>query len=64
VEDIANMLNTGMTPGFDAVGGAMAAVVRSTAHLSDADRTAIATYIASLPEVESPPPPPKPAATN
>jgi mono/diheme cytochrome c family protein len=61
VDDIAAMLKTGMTPGFDSVGGSMAGVVRSTAHLSDADRTAIGTYIAALPEVESPPEPPKPA---
>ena len=49
VKDIAETLETGMTPDSDFVGGNMAEVVRSTAQLSAADREAIATYIKSLP---------------
>jgi mono/diheme cytochrome c family protein len=55
--DISYLLETGDTPTGDSVGGEMAAVVRSTAQLSPADRAAIATYIKSLPPVEGPRPP-------
>ena len=55
-KDIAEMLETGMTPD-DKVGGAMAEVVRNTARLSADDRAAIATYVKSLPPVEGPKPP-------
>ncbi len=51
--DIANLLSTGFKPNFDSVGSTMAAVVRNTAKLSDADRQAIAAYVASLPPVDS-----------
>ena len=37
-EEIAELLKTGFTPSFDSVGGKMAAVVRNTAQLPDADR--------------------------
>jgi len=37
----------------------MAAVVRNTSQLTKDDRTAIATYIKSLPPVEGPQPPEK-----
>jgi len=37
---------------FHGVGGSMIEVVRNTAQLSPADRTAIATYIKSLPAVD------------
>jgi hypothetical protein len=40
----------------------MTALVRCTAHLTDTDRAAIATYIKSLPPVEGPPKPPKKVA--
>ena len=52
-DDVVNLLATGFKPNFDSVGGTMAAVVRNTAKLSDADRKAIAAYIMSLPPVES-----------
>ncbi len=52
VADIAETLDSGMTPDSDKVGGAMVEVVRSLAHLSPADRMAIATFIKSLPPVE------------
>jgi mono/diheme cytochrome c family protein len=55
-KDIAEMLETGMTPD-DKVSGAMAEVVRNTAQLSAEDRAAIATYVKSLPPVEGPKPP-------
>ena len=48
-KDIASFLADGMNPAGDFAGGAMADVIRNTALLTVADRTAIATYIASLP---------------
>jgi len=52
VADIADTLNTGMTPDADSVGGSMVEVVRNTSQLTAADREAMATYIKSLPPVE------------
>ena len=52
VADIADTLNTGMTPDADSVGGSMVEVVRNTSQLTAADRDAMATYIKSLPPVE------------
>ncbi|HEY6983582.1 cytochrome c [Reyranella sp.] len=49
VKDIAYLLETGFTPGFDSVGSSMADVVKNTSKLSPDDRLAIATYIKSLP---------------
>lgn len=59
VKDIAYLLESGSTPEFDSVGGSMAAVVRNTAQLGEADRNAMAVYIKSLPPVDGPPRPPK-----
>ncbi|WP_188518963.1 c-type cytochrome [Alsobacter metallidurans] len=59
--DIAELLKTGFTPEYDAVGGSMAPVIKNTSQLSDADRGAMAEYIKSLPAVASPPRPPKKA---
>ncbi len=56
-KDIAYLLQTGATPEGDSVGGAMTAVIRNTAQLSDADRAAMAAYLKSLPPVEGPPRP-------
>ena len=56
-KDIAFMLQTGQTPDGDFVGSSMAEVVRNTARLAPQDRTAIATYIKSLPPVTGPKPP-------
>jgi len=47
--DIATLLETGFTPDFDSVGGAMAAVVRNMAELPAADREAIAAYLKAIP---------------
>jgi mono/diheme cytochrome c family protein len=59
VKDIAYLLESGSTPEFDSVGGSMAAVIRNTAQLSEADRNAMAVYIKSLPPVDGPPRPAK-----
>lgn len=50
--DIAGYLMNGFTPEFDSAGGEMAEVVENMAHLSDADRAAIAAYLKALPAVE------------
>lgn len=47
--DIAYMLETGFTPEFDSVGGAMAAVQRNMAKLTADDRAAIAAYLKAVP---------------
>ena len=60
-EEIAELLKSGFTPEFDSVGGSMAAVIRNTSQLSDADRLAMAEYLKSLPAVQGPPRP-QPAA--
>ncbi|MBS0246953.1 MAG: cytochrome c [Proteobacteria bacterium] len=52
--DIADFLQSGMTPEFDSVGGGMAAVIRNTAQLNAADRQAMAVYIKSLPPIVGP----------
>jgi mono/diheme cytochrome c family protein len=49
--DIELLLKSGQTPDFDMVGSGMRAVVRGTARLSDADRHAIAVYLASVPAI-------------
>ena len=53
-EQVVKLLETGETPDGDTVGGEMAKVTGNTAQLTAADRTAIATYIKSLPPVEGP----------
>jgi mono/diheme cytochrome c family protein len=50
--DIAETLESGMTPDSDRVGGNMIEVVRNTSQLTAADRMAIAAFIKSLPAVE------------
>lgn len=52
VSDIAAVLEDGMTPDADRVGGTMVEVVRNTSQLSPEDRTAMAIYLKSLPAVE------------
>lgn len=51
VSDIAEVLKSGFTPDYDAVGGSMAPVVKNIANLTDADRAAMAAYLKSLPPV-------------
>lgn len=47
--DIANYLETGFTPDFDSVGGAMVDVQRNIAELAPDDRAAIAAYLKAVP---------------
>ncbi|QND61396.1 cytochrome c [Mesorhizobium huakuii] len=47
--DIANYLETGFTPDFDSVGGAMVDVQRNMAELTQEDRAAIAAYLKAVP---------------
>jgi len=47
--DIANYLETGFTPDFDSVGGAMVEVQKNMALLPAADRDAIAAYLKAIP---------------
>jgi mono/diheme cytochrome c family protein len=58
-KDVGSFLDDGMDPAGDYAGGEMAEVIRNTALLSAADRTAIAAYIASLPPRQGPKPPAK-----
>jgi mono/diheme cytochrome c family protein len=58
-DDIASFLSDGMLPDGDFAGGAMSDVIRNTSQLSNDDRAAIAAYIAALPPVQGPSPPPK-----
>jgi mono/diheme cytochrome c family protein len=52
-DDITALLKDGQTPDFDFVGGAMTEIVKNTTRLTDADRSAIATYLRSLPALRS-----------
>ena len=58
-KDISSFLEDGMLPSGDFVGGAMAEVIRNTSLLSPEDRAAIAAYVATLPPIQGPTPPPK-----
>jgi mono/diheme cytochrome c family protein len=51
--DIAYYLETGFTPDYDSVGGAMAEVQANIAELEARDRDAIAAYLKVLPEQAS-----------
>ena len=48
IEDFVEVLDSGMTPDSDRVGGAMVEVVANTRQLSAADREAMAVYLKSL----------------
>jgi mono/diheme cytochrome c family protein len=48
VDDYVEVLDTGMTPDADRIGGLMVEVVANTRQLSAADREAIAVYLKSL----------------
>lgn len=50
--DVAEYLKSGFTPDFDSAGGSMADVVTNISHLPDADRLAIAAYLAKVPPVQ------------
>lgn len=51
--DIAFMLETGLTPDFDSVGGSMARVIRNTAKWTAEDRAAAAAYLKTVPPLPS-----------
>jgi mono/diheme cytochrome c family protein len=57
--DVADVLASGMTPSGDFVGSTMAAVVGNTSKLPEADHSAMAEYIVSLPPREGRKPPPE-----
>ncbi|MBA8841594.1 cytochrome c [Ochrobactrum sp. RH2CCR150] len=48
-KDIAYALQSGFTPDFDSLGGSMTDVVSNMAHLTEADRNAIAAYLKAIP---------------
>jgi mono/diheme cytochrome c family protein len=48
-KDVAYFLESGFTPDFDSVGGAMVDVQEDIAHLPAADREAIAAYLKAVP---------------
>ncbi|MEF2073182.1 c-type cytochrome [Consotaella aegiceratis] len=50
--DIAYYLDSGFTPDFDTVGGAMVAVQANMAMLPEADRAAIAAYLKAVPPAD------------
>lgn len=52
VSDIAYYFESGFTPEFDTVGGTMVAVQENMAHLTSADREAIAAYLKSVPAID------------
>jgi mono/diheme cytochrome c family protein len=52
--DVVRVLRTGQLPDGDFVGSVMGEVVESTSKLTDADRQAIAAYLATLPPVANP----------
>jgi mono/diheme cytochrome c family protein len=55
VADLAYFLSSGATPDGDYTGGLMAEVVEhGTAHLTESDRLAVATYVRSLPPIHNP----------
>ena len=54
VGDLAFFLKIGIDPNGDVAGGLMGEVIdRSTSHLTDEDRRAIATYLHALPPVRN-----------
>jgi mono/diheme cytochrome c family protein len=64
VKDIAYFLQTGELPDGDSAGGSMARVIKNTSQLPASDRAAMAEYLKSLPPVEGPPRPKKPAGKS
>ena len=53
-DDIADFLESGITPSNDSAGGSMVRVIRNTSQLRPEDRTAMADYLKSLPPLEGP----------
>ena len=59
LDELIDVLKSGMTPDGDSVGSGMADMVDGTGQLTDADRHAIAVYITSLPALPALPKTPK-----
>ena len=55
--DISQLLEYGLTPEADSVGGSMGLVVKNTSQITKFDRDAMAEYLKSLPAREGPPKP-------
>lgn len=53
-QQVIRVLETGLLPDFDAVGGPMGEVVRATSKLDPADRAAIAAYLESVRPIPNP----------
>jgi len=53
-DDIADFLESGITPSNDSAGGSMVRVIRNTSQLRPEDRAAMADYFKSLPPIEGP----------
>jgi mono/diheme cytochrome c family protein len=53
-EDIADFLESGISPSFTSVSGSMERVIKNLAELDAADRKAIAVYLKSLPAIDGP----------
>ena len=53
-DDIADFLESGITPSNDSAGGSMVRVIRNTSQLRPEDRAAMADYLKSLPPIEGP----------
>lgn len=62
--DIAALLESGFTPDFDSVGGAMADVVQNTAKLTPQERAAMVAYLKAVPPHPDGYPPRAPAPSN
>lgn len=56
---IASFLKDGFTPDFDSAGGSMTKVIANWAHVSDADRAAVAAYLKAIPPLPNGYPPAK-----
>jgi mono/diheme cytochrome c family protein len=47
--EIASVMDDGITPDFDSLGGSMASVVRNWSHVGPEDRAAVAAYLKAIP---------------
>ena len=54
VAELADFLESGITPNYTSVSGSMERVIKNLAELKAADRMAMAVYLKSLPPVEGP----------
>ncbi len=52
--DLVEYFTSGFTPDYDSAGGEMAEVIENLSQLPEADREALAAYVAALPPIPSP----------